>query len=186
MVSIIALWLPILLSAVFVFIVSSAIHMAMGYHANDYRKFPDEDAFLDAMRKLNVPPGQYHAPWAAASKDMKSPEFQEKVKRGPAALLTIWPGGDTGMSGILVQWFLYSIMIGIFAAYIAGRALPEGARYLAVFRFVGVAAFACYAIAGWQESIWFKRSWGVTLKNTFDGFVYALITAGTFGWLWPR
>ena len=47
-------------------------------------------------------------------------------------------------------------------------------------------AFACYAIAGWQDSIWFKRSWSTTLKNTFDGLIYALVTAGTFGWLWPR
>jgi len=90
------------------------------------------------------------------------------------------------MATNLTQWFLYSLVVGIFAAYVAGRALESGAHYLAVFRFVGVTAFACYTLAGWQESIWWKRSWSTTLKNSFDGLIYALLTAGTFGWLWPR
>jgi hypothetical protein len=77
-------------------------------------------------------------------------------------------------------------VVGVFAAYVAGRALPEGAHYLAVFRFAGVTGFVAYALAGWQESIWYKRPWSVTLKNTFDGLLYGLVTAGTFGWLWPR
>jgi hypothetical protein len=89
------------------------------------------------------------------------------------------------MGGSLAQWFMYSIVIGIFAAYVAGRALQPGAPYLSVFRFAGVTAFAAYAIGGWHESIWYKRSWTATLKNTFDGLLYALVTAGTFGWLWP-
>jgi len=186
MVPILALWLPILLSAVFVFVVSSLIHMVLGYHANDYRKLPDEDGVMDALRKLNIPAGQYHMPHPSNMKEMKSPEFKEKVKKGPGAMLTIWPGGPVAMGGFLAQWFVYSVVVGIFAAYVAGRALPEGARYLAVFRFAGVTSFASYVIAGWQESIWYKRSWTVALKNTFDGLLYALITAGTFGWLWPR
>ncbi len=186
MVSILSLWLPILLSAVFVFVLSSLIHMVLGYHANDMRKLPDENALAETLRKLNIPPGEYILPHAASPREMNSPEYQEKVKKGPGAILTIWPGGRPSMAANLSQWFIYSILIGIFAAYVAGRALGPGAHYLAVFRFAGVTAFACYAIAGWQNSIWFKRSWSVTLKNTFDGLVYALVTAGTFGWLWPR
>jgi hypothetical protein len=185
MVSIVSLWLPILLSAVLVFVVSALIHMVFRYHANDFRKLPQEDAVAEALRKLSIPPGEYMMPHAASPKEMNSPEFQEKVKRGPGAILTIWPGGRTSMVTNLVQWFVYAVMIGIFAAYVAGRALGPGAHYLAVFRFVGVTAFACYAIAGWQNSIWFRRSWSTTLKNTFDGLVYALLTAGTFGCLWP-
>jgi hypothetical protein len=186
MVPIFALWLPILLSAVFVFIISSLVHMVFGYHANDYRKLPDEDGIMEALRKANIPAGQYTMPHASGAKEMKSPEYQEKTKKGPGAILTIWPGGSVAMGGYLAQWFMYSVVVGIFAAYVAGRALPEGAHYLAVFRFAGVTAFTCYAIAGWQESIWFRRPWTVTLKNTFDGLLYALVTAGTFGWLWPR
>jgi hypothetical protein len=119
-------------------------------------------------------------------KEMNSAEHQEKIKRGPGAMLTIWPGGKPSMAKNLVQWFIYSLVVGVFAAYVAGRALQPGAYYLAVFRFAGVTAFASYAIAGWQQSIWWKRSWLTTFKNTFDGLVYALLTAGIFGWLWPR
>ena len=185
MVPILTLWLPILLSAVFVFIASSIIHMMFRYHANDMKKLPDEDAAADALRKLNIPAGQYIIPHAGSMQAMNSPEYKEKVKRGPGVILTIWPGGTPSMATNLTQWFLYSLVVGIFAAYVAGRALESGAHYLAVFRFVGVTAFACYTLAGWQESIWWKRSWSTTLKNSFDGLIYALLTAGTFGWLWP-
>jgi hypothetical protein len=160
--------------------------MVFRYHSTDYRKLPDEDALADALRKLDIPAGEYFLPHAASMKEMNSPEHQEKVKRGPGAMLTIWPGGRPSMTKNLVQWFVYSLVVGVFAAYVAGRALQPGAYYLAVFRFVGVTAFASYAIAGWQQSIWWKRSWLATFKNTFDGLVYALLTAGTFGWLWPR
>jgi hypothetical protein len=186
MVPILSLWVPILVSAVFVFIASSLVHMVFGYHANDLKKLPDEDATTEALRKLNIPAGQYIIPHAASMKAMNSPEYQEKVKKGPGAILTIWPGGNVSMTANLTQWFIYSVVVGIFAAYVAGRALEVGAHYLAVFRFVGVTAFACYAIGGWSESIWWKRSWSTTFKNTLDGLIYALVTAGTFGWLWPR
>ena len=55
-----------------------------------------------------------------------------------------------------------------------------------MFRFVGVTAFLAYAAALWPMSIWYRRSWLTTFKGTVDGLVYALLTAGTFGWLWPR
>lgn len=186
MISIMSLWLPILVSAVFVFIVSSLIHMLLGYHANDYKKVPDDESFADAIRKFNIPTGQYMYPYAGSMKEMNSPEHQEKVRKGPGVMFTIWPGGKPNMGAALTQWFIYSIVVGIFAAYVAGRALTPEAHYLAVFRFVGVTAFIGYAIGGWQDSIWYKRPIAVSLKNTFDGLLYALVTAGTFGWLWPR
>ncbi len=185
MISILSLWLPILLSAVFVFIASSIIHMVLGYHANDMKKLPDENAFADALRKLAIPPGEYALPKPSSAKEMGTPEYQEKVRKGPGAILVTWGGTSPSMGPYLLQWFIYSIIIGIFAAYVAGRALEPGAHYLSVFRFVGVTAFACYAIGGWQQSIWYRRSWSTSLKNTFDGLLYALLTAGTFGWLWP-
>jgi hypothetical protein len=186
MVPIFSLWLPILLSAVIVFLASSLIHMVFRYHSTDLRKLPDEDAFAETVRKLNIPAGQYMLPYAASPKEMNSPEFQEKVKKGPGVIFTIWPGGRPSMVANLVQWFLYSVVVGIFAAYVAGRALQVGAPYLAVFRFAGVTAFACYAIGGWSESIWYKRAWSTSLKNTIDGLIYGMLTAGVFGWLWPR
>jgi hypothetical protein len=121
MVPIHTLWLPILLSAVFVFIASSIVHMMFRYHSNDLKKLPDEDAAADALRKLNIPAGQYIIPHAGSMQAMNSPEYQEKVKRGPGVILTIWPGGRPSMVANLTQWFLYSLVVGIFAAYMAGR-----------------------------------------------------------------
>jgi hypothetical protein len=117
---------------------------------------------------------------------MNSPEFKAKAEKGPGVILSIWPGGGSSMGSYLAQWFVFSLVVGIFSAYVSGRALGVGAHYLAVFRFAGVTAFACYTLAAWPESIWYKRPWSVTLVNTFDGLLYALVTAGTFGWLWPR
>jgi hypothetical protein len=184
MVPVLSLWLPIFLSAVFVFIVSSFIHMVLTYHKNDFRKLPDEAGVMEALRKFNIPPGEYSFPKPENMKEMSTPEFTEKMKNGPVAFITVMKNEAPSMTGSLIQWFIYSIIVSIFAAYVAGRALTPEASYLAVFRFTGVTAFVGYSIALLQNSIWYKRAWSVTLKSMFDGLIYALVTAGTFGWLW--
>lgn len=186
MVEITSLWLPILLAAVFVFLVSSVIHMVLGYHRNDFAKLPDESGVMDAVGKFNIPPGNYQMPHCESSQEMRSPEFIEKMKRGPVALMTVLPNREPSMGTNLIMWFLYTILVGIFAAYVASRALRAGANYLEVFRYVGTTAFAAYSLGHLPNSIWLGRSWSATLKSVFDGLVYALVTAGTFGWLWPR
>jgi hypothetical protein len=186
MVSIASLWLPILLSAVAVFIVSSVIHTVLRYHAADYKRLPAEDEVMAALRKFDIPPGDYMVPCAGSMKAFKEPAFLEKFKAGPRAVVTFFPGGDVKMGAQLFQWFLYSILIGITAAYISGRALGPGAHYLKVFRFAGATAFYGYSLALLQNSIWYKKSWGTTLRSCFDGLIYGLLTAGFFGWLWPR
>lgn len=186
MVPVMSLWPPILLSAVVVFVASSIIHMALGYHRNDYKKFPDEDGVMDALRKFAIPPADYIFPCGGSPKAMKDPAFREKWNKGPIGFMTVVPGGPPTMGKYFVSWFIYCIVVGIFAAYIAGRALQPGAPYLAVFRFAGCTAFIGYSLALWQYAIWFRRSWVTTLKSTIDGLIYGLLTAGVFGWLWPR
>ena len=80
MVSIPSLWLPIVLSAVFVFLVSWVTHMLLTYHRSDYAKLPDEDAIMAAMREAGVQPGNYFTPWGDGPKDMANPEWQEKCR----------------------------------------------------------------------------------------------------------
>jgi hypothetical protein len=186
MVTLQMLWLPILLSAVFVFVVSSLIHMFLPWHKNDYRKVPDEDKLMDILRPLNIPPGDYMVPRAASTAEMRSPAFLDKMKKGPVMMLSVWQSGTTGMSKELILWFLYTVVIGIFAGYVSGRALQVGSPYLSVFRFAGTTAFLGYTAALWQMSIWYRRPWSTTLVITLDGLIYALLTAGTFGWLWPH
>jgi hypothetical protein len=180
------LWLPILLSSVIVFVVSSIIHMALPWHKSDYPKVPNEDRVMDALRPLAIPPGDYMIPRPSSREDMRSPEFAEKIRKGPVMILTVVPCGPMSMGRNLVLWFLYCVVVGLLAAYVAGRALPVGAAYLRVFQFVGVTAFVGYSVALWQMSIWYRRAWSATIKATVDGLIYALLTAGTFGWLWPR
>lgn len=179
------LWLPILVSAAVVFVVSSLIHMVLPWHKGDYPPLPREDEVMAALRPFAIPPGDYMMPRAGSMEAMKSPEFLEKQRQGPVMVLTVLPSGPWSMSRNLVQWFVYSLVVGIFAAYIAGRALPPGSPYLHVFRFAGTAAFLGYALALWQLSIWYRRAWSLTVKATIDGLIYALLTAGVFGWLWP-
>ncbi len=186
MVELTALLLPILLSAVVVFIVSSIIHMATPWHKSDCKKLPDDGKVLDALRPFNIQPGDYVLPQATSMEDMKSAGYAEKIKKGPVLVLTVRPNEMWNMGQTLGLWFLYSVVVGFFAAYIAGRALPEGAHYLQVFRFVGASAFMGYTFSLWQFSIWYGRSWKTTIKATLDGLLYALLTAGVFGWLWPR
>jgi hypothetical protein len=186
MVSIVSLWLPILLSAVAVFIASSIIHMALKYHRSDYGKLPGEDEAMEALRKLNIPPGDYLVPCAGSPEGMKDPAFQEKMKKGPVLMMTVMRGFGEGMGKTFVLWFLYCVAVGICAAYISGRALAPGAPYRSAFRFAGATAFYGYALALWQNTIWYKKSWKTTLKSTFDGLVFGLLTGGIFGWLWPK
>ena len=185
MTSLPALWLPILLSAVLVFVASSVIHMGPFWHRSDYPRMPNEDAFADAVRPLAVPPGDYLVPRPSGSEEMRSPAFLEKMKRGPVVMITVMPAGEWRMGQTLGVWFVYCLLVSVFAAYVTSRALPPGSPYLAVFRFAGVAAFLSYAVALWQMSIWYRRAWSMTIKATVDGLIYALLTAGVFGWLWP-
>ena len=185
MVTILSLWLPILVAAVLVFVASSIIHMALGYHANDYGKLPNEHGVMDALRPFGIPPGEYVFPKPDSQKQMSEPEFQEKMKSGPMAFVTVLPSAVPKMGGQLVLWFVYCVIVGVFAAYITSRAVGPEPAYLEVFRFAGATAFFCYTVAGWQASIWYKRAWSTTVKNTLDGLVYALLTAGAFGWLYP-
>ena len=185
MVPIVSLWLPILVAAVLVFVASSLLHMVIPFHRSDYRKLPSEDEVMGALRRFDIPPGDYLVPCAGTPKEMSAPAFVDKMKNGPVAVMTVMPSGAPSMAGPLAQWFVYCLVVGIFAAYIAGRALGPGAHYLAAFRFAGATAFVGYSLALWQNTIWYKRNWVTTLKANVDGLIYALLTGGAFGWLWP-
>jgi hypothetical protein len=185
MVPLTQLLLPILLSAALVFAVSSVIHMVLTYHRTDYAGVTDEDRLMDDLRAAGLTPGDYVVPHVGAPAELSSPEYVAKRERGPVAFITVVPSGKSGMGSSLAAWFLYSVIISIVAGYVAGRALEPGAPYLEVFRFVGTTALAGYVFGLWQQSIWFGRPWSTTLKASFDGVVYALLTAGVFGWLWP-
>ena len=186
MVPLSSLLMPIIVSAVIVFIASSLIHMVLPFHKNDFAKMPNEDQAMAAIRGLNLPAGDYMMPRPASMDDMKTEAFKAKSTAGPRVIMTVLPPWSGGMGRELGLWFVYLIAVSIYAAYIAGSALGAGTPYLKVFQFAGATAFAAYAFAQWPATIWFRRSVTATMVGTFDALVYALLTAGTFGWLWPK
>src|SRR5713226_10723458 len=134
MTPLVSLWLPILLSSVGVFLLSSVLHMFTGWHKSDYLKVPNEDRVMDTLRPLGIPPGDYMMPRPESTEQMRSPAFAEKFKRGPVMMFTVMPGGSMAMGKQLAQWFLFSVLAGTFKTNVAGSALPPGESYRAVFQ----------------------------------------------------
>jgi hypothetical protein len=186
MVSLGELWLPILVSAVLVFIVSAIIHMVLKYHNKDYTRLPNEDAVRAAMRTGNPAPAQYVIPYCSEMKDMEKPEMKQKYIEGPVAVINILRTGVPNMGRYLSQWFVFLLLASFFIAYVAAHAIPRGAEYLHVFRIVGATGFLAYGMGQFTASIWMGKPWRIALKEAFDGLVYGLVTGGTFGWLWPK
>jgi hypothetical protein len=185
MVALSALWMPILLAAVIVFVASSVMHMLLPYHKSDYKKIPGEDKVLAALRSMTLPRGLYVFPHCD-HKNMKTPEMQEKYKQGPVGMLTVFPTGLPNMGKFLGLWFVYCLIVGFFTAYITGRTVAPGAHYLVVYRVAGAVSFMAYGLANISNGIWKGQPWSNVIKEIIDGLIYAGLTGGTFGWLWPR
>jgi hypothetical protein len=177
MVALSALWLPILLSAIIVFIASSIMHTILPYHRGDYRQLPEEDKVLAALRAAGVTRGLYIFPYGT-QKEMKTPAMQEKYKQGPVGTVTVFPTGPVNMGKFLGQWFVFCLIISFFVAYLTGHTVGYGVRYLAVFRVAGTAAFMAYGLGTLANAIWKGQTWTMTIKEVFDGLVYGLLTAG--------
>jgi hypothetical protein len=184
MVSLSSLWLPILLSAIAVFFLSALVHMVLPYHKGDYARLPAEDDVMAALGRQNLGSGDYVFPFMGPGA-MKDPAWIEKRKRGPAGLLSIMPT-EMGMGKQLAQWFVFTIVVSLLAAYVSGRALPVAADGGEVFRFATTVAFLSYGMATLQESIWFNRKWSTTWKHVFDALLFAVVTGLLFCFLWPK
>jgi len=185
MVSLAALWLAILLSAVIVFIASSVMHMLLPYHRSNYSQLPQEEKLMAAIRPAQLKPGLYTFPYCT-HQNIKSPEVQEKFKLGPVGFMTIYPNGAPPIARFMAQWFLYCATVNFFVAYLAAHTVPSGMHFWGVFRVVGTAAFLAYGLGSVVNSIWKGQPWSMTGKEVIDGLVYAFLIAAVFGWLWPR
>lgn len=185
MTSLAALWLPILLSAVFVFVASSLVHMVLQWHNGDYQKLPDEGKVLDALRGSRIAAGQYMFPSCGSMKEMGSPEMLAKFQQGPVGVMVLRGSGMPNMGKALGQWFLLCLVIGVLVAYVGGLSMAPGAVFAHVFRVTSATALLGYAFSSVTDSIWKGITWSTTARFVVDGTVYALITGATFGWLWP-
>lgn len=176
-----ALWMPILVSAVLVFIASFFTHMVLPHHKSEFGKASDESAVMGAI--AGEAPGRYMFPYPSDMKDINSPEFMERMRQGPCGLFVRYPG-PVNMGQNLMLTFLFYILVGIFVAYIGWHSIDPGSEYLFRFRICGAVAFAAHGLGWMSFFIWFR--YGKFWPNFFDSLAYALITAGTFAWLWPK
>jgi hypothetical protein len=178
------LWLPILLSAVFVFIASSIIHMVLKYHSSEVGAAPNQDALQSALK--GAAPGWYGVPMAPDPKERMSAEWLKKWAEGPSAMLTVFAPGPMNMGKLLGQWFAFNVVVSFFAAYVAAHALAAGTPYLTVFRVVGTIGLMAYGFGVTGDTIWFGRPWRSWRLAMLDALIYGCVMGGTFGWLWPR
>jgi hypothetical protein len=180
-----SLWVPVIVSAVVVFVASSILHMALKYHKADYRPLPDEDPVRQALSKSDPAPGLYVTPFCSDMKQMQEPAIKERYVKGPVAMVTVMPKGLPSMPKLLGLWFGLNLLVSFIAAYVARHTLQPGAGGMLVMQVTGTVAFAAYAVSHLSDSIWKGQPWGNTARALFDGAIYAVLTGLTFRLLWP-
>ncbi|HZI94610.1 MAG TPA: hypothetical protein VFE84_10235 [Patescibacteria group bacterium] len=180
-----SLWLPVVVSAVAVFIASFMIHMMLKYHKADIKSLPNENAVREAIAKGNPSPGLYFTPYCKDHANMKDPAIQKMFETGPVAVVTVMPKGMPVMPKHLSQWFVYSVVVSFVAGYVARHTLHPGDDPMQVMRVTGTVAFAAYSFSHVSDSIWKGQPWGNTARAILDGIIYAVVTGLTFRLLWP-
>ncbi len=183
-VSLVSLWLPILLSAVIVFVAAFIAWTVLPHHRSDWVQAPNEDSLLQALRGLNLERGQYLFPYQQGGSGAKAEEAKAKLKEGPRGSLIIWDIPNMGKN--LAFYFLFCLGVSFMVGYVGYAAgIPAGEEYLHVFRVLGTVAFVAYSAAEVPQAIWFGHTWSSVWKSVIDGLVFGLLTGGVFGWLWP-
>ncbi|MDB6127330.1 MAG: hypothetical protein JWM35_1226 [Verrucomicrobia bacterium] len=184
--ALLVLWLPILLSAVVVFVISSLVHMVLKWHSNDYKTLPNEDAVRDAIRAGNPGPGRYVMPHCKEMKEMSGEVMTKKYTEGPVGHLTLLPNGMPKMGKYLGQWFVWSLVIAVVAAYIAARVYGlDHIHARSAAKMVGAISFIAHGFGTITESIWTGRPWSQSVKYLIDAAMYAVGSGFVFCWLWP-
>ncbi|HET7042571.1 MAG TPA: hypothetical protein VFI13_11150 [Gemmatimonadales bacterium] len=184
MVSLGQLWIPILAAAVACHLIGFLMWVVMPHHRSDFTPTPDESG-LRNLWKGKIAPGLYIVPFGT-HETMRNPEMKAKREEGPNAFITVLPNGMGNMGIQQGKNVLFHALVSCFVAYLASATLPIGTDYLKVFQVAGTAAILAYGFTWGHQTIWFGQPFRVSMKYAFDGIVMGLVTAGIFGWLWPR
>src|SRR5262245_40891401 len=180
-----SLWLPVLVSAVVVFILSSIFHMVIGHHKADYKGLRNEDEVRDALRRGSPAPGTYTVPYCKEMKDMKSPEMQKKWTDGPIAMLAISPNGAPNMGKYLGLWFVFCFIVSFLTAYVARITLNAGSDPMLILRLTSTVAFMGYGVGYGIDYIWKASPLANIVRAVIDALIYSLATGFIFKLLWP-
>jgi hypothetical protein len=178
--------MPILISTVLVFVVSALINMMLKFwHTADYRGFPNEDEVRAAIRKGGSGPAAFLVPYCKPE-EMRSAQAKQKYAEGPVAFVMLRASGPMSMAGPLGAWFVFCLLVSLFAGYLAGVTLAPGTDGAQVFRVVAVAALLGHAFGPLTDGIWWAHPWKSVVKYVIDGIIYALIVGAIFAWCWPK
>jgi hypothetical protein len=181
----IPLWLPILISAVVVWIISAIVWMALPHHKRDFIGLPDEDGFLDYIRKSGIKPGNYVFPDFRGREAMKSTRVEKALNEGPVGHLSVWQMPLTMGSKMFATFIVY-LVVSTLIAYLTRVALPGAAPFAKVFQVAGTAGILAYCFSFIPNAVWFGSYKRTIVANVVDGIVYGLITGAIFAWRWPH
>jgi hypothetical protein len=182
---ILPLWLPIVLSAAAVWIVSLIVWTALPHHKGDFIGLPDEDGFMDYIRKSGIKPGNYAFPDARTRAAMQSEKVQKAWKDGPVGHFTLWPTPLT-MGGKMFGTFIVFLGVSALIAYLTRVALPSATPFAKVFQFATLAGILAYCFSSIPSALWWSSYRRTIAANVIDGILFAVITGAILAWRWPR
>ncbi len=184
----IPLWLPILLSAAAVWVISIMFGMALPHHKQDWIGLPDEDGFMDSIRGSGIKPGNYLFPDFRGREAMKSVKVQKALKEGPVGHLSVWRTPVT-MGDKLVGSFIVYLVVSTLIAYLTRVALPGAAPpppFAKVFQIAATAGVLAYSFSFIPNALWFGAYKRTIAASIIDGVIYGLVTGAIFAWRWPH
>lgn len=193
------LWLPIVASAAAVWFASFLAWMLVGHHKKDWQEVPSEQEFIETIRRMGIPPGNYGFPefrkCEGMSKEQKKAKWEE-MQKSPMGLLRVW--GPISMGRNMLLTLLVYLAVSVLVGYLGWNALPHGGAavgglsesarpgFAKVMQVLGTAGILAYCFASLPNDIWFQKSRRQVLTNLIDGVVFGLIIGAVFGWLWPK
>ena len=181
----IPLWLPILLSAAVVWVISVIVWTALPHHKQDFIRLPDEDAFIEFIRKSGIKPGNYVFPDFRGREAMKSEKTQKALEEGPVGHLSVWQTPVT-MGGKMVATFVVYLVVSTLIAYLTRVALPGAAPFAKVFQVAATGGILAYSFAFIPNALWFGAYKRTIVASIIDGIIYGLVTGAIFAWRWQH
>lgn len=178
------LWLPIVLSAVVVWIASLIASTALPHHKKDFVALPDEDGFAGDMRRRGIPPGNYLFPDFRGREAMKSAKVAKALNEGPVGHLIVWKTPLT-MGDKMLGTLLVHLVVCTLIAYLTRVAIPGPAPFLKVFQVATTAGILAHCFSFIPAALWWGSYKRTIVANVVDGVVFGVMIGAIFGWRWP-
>lgn len=182
------LWLPILLSAGVIWVMSIIFGMALPHHKQDWIGLGDEDGFMEDLRRRGIKPGNYLFPDFRSSEQLRSEKVERALKEGPVGHLSVWKTPVT-MGDKMVGTLVVHLVVCILIAYLTRIALPAASPpppFAKVFQIAGTAGVLAYSFSFIPNALWFGAYKRTIVASIFDGVLYGVVIGAIFAWRWPQ